>query len=80
MSYSHSRLASLTEIARVKGFTISADSNKALAESLNNCVDPQDPSVNTVHHCYVFTIKRTGGLLLVGGNCHVYVEQFIWCI
>ncbi|XP_064382954.1 DIS3-like exonuclease 1 [Halichondria panicea] len=42
------RLASLTEIARVKGFTISADSNKALAESLNNCVDPQDPSVNTI--------------------------------
>ncbi len=54
------RLASLTETARVKGFTISADSNKALAESLNNCVDPQDPSVNTV-----LTVVRTTSVTVV---------------
>ncbi|XP_023264546.1 DIS3-like exonuclease 1 [Seriola lalandi dorsalis] len=36
----------LVESARAKGFTIDTSSNKALAESLDRAVDPQDPLVN----------------------------------
>ena len=39
----------LVETARVRGFTVVTESNKALAESLNSCVDPQDPEVNKVY-------------------------------
>jgi DIS3-like exonuclease 1 len=30
------------------GFTVDVSSNKALADSLNRCVDPGDPLVNKV--------------------------------
>ncbi|XP_040898622.1 DIS3-like exonuclease 1 isoform X2 [Toxotes jaculatrix] len=36
----------LVESARAKGFSISTGSNKALADSLDQAVDPQDPLVN----------------------------------
>ncbi|XP_071345827.1 DIS3-like exonuclease 1 isoform X2 [Trachinotus anak] len=36
----------LVESARAKGFTIDTRSNKALADSLDRAVDPQDPLVN----------------------------------
>ncbi|XP_013378724.1 DIS3-like exonuclease 1 [Lingula anatina] len=36
----------LVNCAKAKGFDVQTHSNKALAESLDKCVDPQDPSVN----------------------------------
>ncbi|XP_064607624.1 DIS3-like exonuclease 1 isoform X2 [Liolophura sinensis] len=36
----------LIQCAKAKGFEIRTDSNKALAESLDKCVDPEDPMVN----------------------------------
>ncbi|XP_039996945.1 DIS3-like exonuclease 1 isoform X2 [Xiphias gladius] len=36
----------LVEVARAKGFTIETGTNKALADSLDQAVDPQDPLVN----------------------------------
>ncbi|XP_026175727.1 DIS3-like exonuclease 1 isoform X1 [Mastacembelus armatus] len=36
----------LVESARARGFSISTRTNKALADSLNQAVDPQDPLVN----------------------------------
>jgi DIS3-like exonuclease 1 len=41
-----SRFDEFCKLAASKGFTIDTSSNKALAESLNNCVDPKDPTFN----------------------------------
>uniref|UniRef100_A0A1I8GN90 DIS3-like exonuclease 1 n=1 Tax=Macrostomum lignano TaxID=282301 RepID=A0A1I8GN90_9PLAT len=39
---------SLIRCAQARGFTIKADSNRQLAESLDSCVDPADPEVNRI--------------------------------
>eukprot|EP00124_Ichthyophonus_hoferi_P004414 Ihof_evm1s482 gene=Ihof_evmTU1s482 len=40
--------ATLIECAAAKGFEVDVSSNKALAHSLNRCVDPRDPLFNKV--------------------------------
>ena len=38
----------LIQCAQAKGFTVNTSSNKALADSLDKCVDSTDPHVNKV--------------------------------
>ena len=45
---------SLVACALSKGFTIDTQTNKALADSLDRCVDPADPEVNKVRNNDVF--------------------------
>lgn len=45
------RLDILKNIAGMRGFPIATENNKALAESLNNCIDPNDPNINKVMYC-----------------------------
>ena len=45
---SQDKFTTLRECAEARGFTVDTSSNKALAETLDNCVDPRDDSVNKV--------------------------------
>ena len=47
------KFSTLRECAESQGFTVNTASNKALAETLDKCVDPQDDSVNKVKHFLV---------------------------
>ncbi|KAK2567887.1 DIS3-like exonuclease 1 [Acropora cervicornis] len=42
------RFANLTHCAAAKGFSIDTSSNKSLADSLDDCVDPNDPNFNMI--------------------------------
>ncbi|XP_067057370.1 DIS3-like exonuclease 1 [Acropora muricata] len=42
------RFANLTHCAAAKGFSIDTSSNKSLADSLDDCVDPNDPNFNKI--------------------------------
>jgi DIS3-like exonuclease 1 len=60
------------------GFTVDVSSNKALADSLNRCVDPGDPLVNKVLRalatqamaevCCAWRAVCPGGKVRHGGN------------
>lgn len=47
-------LSKLVDCASVKGWKLKTNCNKALSESLDACVDADDPSINKVMHDIVF--------------------------
>eukprot|EP00063_Salmo_salar_P069722 XP_014044557.1 PREDICTED: DIS3-like exonuclease 1 [Salmo salar] len=58
----------LQDSARARGFTIDTRSNKALADSLDRAVDPQDPLVNRLLRVMA-TMAMSNALYFSTGAC-----------